>query len=193
MSSSSHRPEELGARLEFLERRLTLLERSLARLNAPAATDPPARFAEGVTHFPCDAAELRIANAFSLEYDEAGERFRWVGGETPLQFVVPNAPAAPGVWRLHFRPHHFVDLARMRLLVNDRLSEFVVVPGERDKQTVECPAPGGRGGATAFVLEGLAPVRPSEVDGTNDPRLLALRFYGLEHRALERAGRGAPS
>lgn len=193
MSSPMSRPEEPGPKLDFLERRVTLLERELARLGAALQQIVRGAHAKpGVLRFECDAAELRIAQAYSVEYDETGATFRWVGGEGPLQFVVPVSPPGPGRWTFHIRPHHHVDLASLRLTVDDRRVDFAARSDESGKVALACQILPGHGGSSVFLFEGLTSIRPSQSEGLSDTRLLAFRFYALEHQPLDGHSAGAP-
>jgi len=179
-------PKELPDRLDLLERRIVLIERALARI-AALAPGPDRQSLGRPVWFACDASDLRVVNAYPCEWDEDGAPFRWMSGLAPIQFVAPVPDRGPGFWRLHLLVHPNVDLGPLRVIVDDRVEPFVLRPGAPRGAFLECLARSPRGETTSLVLEGLRPIRPSEIDGAGDPRWIALGFYGIGFVPIDEA------
>src|SRR5262245_49460530 len=87
----------------------------------------PERLPTGsVVTVACDQPGVVISQKYPNEYDELNRKFCWIGGDGPIQIILPIAPAQPLHCRLRIQPHPRVDMGALRLISNDRKTDYSV-------------------------------------------------------------------
>lgn len=171
--------DELQKKVEFLEARLTLLERRLTSAAAGSNAMQDRLPAGAVVQVACDQPGVVISRKYPNEYDELNRKFCWIGGDGPIQIILPIAPAQPLQCRLRIQPHPRVDMRAMRLISNDRKTDYSMSLMEDvvdvSFHVLESAAP-----QIDILLADLQSVRPADLGENDDGRLLAARFFGAE-------------
>ncbi len=171
----------IAKKLEFMERRLTLLEHEVARLTGSAkaeavSSDPP----EPVVRIACDEPGLLISRGYQVERDELGSKFVWVGNEGPIQIVLPVIPREQLTCHLFVWPHPQVDLSRLRLTINDLPCDHEVSIVENGVSRISAPVNSPGASKINIGMAGVTSVRPCDISDLADDRFLAFEFFGAE-------------
>jgi hypothetical protein len=175
---------DLLGRLALLEARVSLLERRVRREEPSRATDAkPARSVAGPISYSVDHPELIISDAYEIERDDSGRLFCWVGGAERLQFVFPHAADLRQTCRVRLAPHPRVDLADLRVVVNDEGQNYLITRAADDLTQLEFGVDNVGAPNVNVLLLNLHGIRPGEIGENDDDRLLTARFYGAEFAA----------
>ncbi len=170
---------DINLKVEFLEARLTLLERRFTELTATSAlmdVSPPRS-----TSIVCNDPGLLVNRIYSLEHDESGQPFCWIGNNGPVQFLIPVASGFTVSCRLILQPHKAVDFSRLSIFANDRPYPYKVdTTTQSGKMIIEFHVPISGAPYLNVQLLDVSSVRPCEVGDGDDERLLMARFRDME-------------
>ena len=168
---------DLSSKVDFLEARLTLLERRIEALTSGDANVTPIT---GRRLLPCTQPGLIIARAYALEHTEVGEPFCWVGNDGPLQFLLPVAVRQSAPCRMILLPHPAVDFSRVEVIANDTRVPAAARALNGDKLSLEFEVPGTAAPHLNISLQNVASRRPCDLGENTDTRLLSARFFAIE-------------
>ena len=168
-----------AGKLDFLERRLTILEREVFDLKGLLAHvqlgPPPAKRIA----IECDAPGFAASQAYEVERAGSQKAFCWIGSPETVQLKLPFAPVVHSVCRIFLKKHESISFDRLKLFVNDAPTEYrVVKQDEYDAMVFSVQASARPHVEAAF--QGVDSIRPVDVGDGVDNRLLAFRFYGAE-------------
>lgn len=175
--------DDLLKKVAFLEARLTLLERKIMGESVGPEIAPDALPTGTVVQVACDQPGIVISRKYPNEYDELNRKFCWIGGEGPIQIILPMAPVQPLQCRLRMIPHPRVDMGQMQLISNDRHTDYDVRFTE-DVVDISFKVLASAASQIDILLADLKSVRPSDFGENDDERLLAARFFGAELVAM---------
>lgn len=171
--------DELHKQIAFLEARLTLLERKFTGAEPDSTAVPELLPMGALIQVACDQPGVVISQKYPNEYDELNRKFCWIGGDGPIQIILPIAPAQPLQCRLRIQPHPRVNMGAMQLISNDRKTDYSMSPME-DVVDVSFKVPASAARQIDILLADLKSVRPADFGENDDGRLLAARFFGAE-------------
>jgi hypothetical protein len=173
--------DRIAKKLEFMERRLTLLEHEVARLKAPStAVEPPAVSLEPIIKLSCDSPGVVISTCYQVERSVRGEKFVWVGNDGPIQIVLPIVPHDALTCRLFIWPHPKVDIANLRLNVNDLPCDHEISRLAGGLFQISMRIAMSAASKINIAIFGVTSVRPGDDGVSADSRLLAFEFFGAE-------------
>jgi hypothetical protein len=181
--------DRIAKKLEFMERRLTLLEHEIARLKAPLPAvepltappaAPPVAPHEPVIKLSCDSPGVIISTCYRVEHSAQGEKFVWVGNNGPIQIVLPIIPHEALTCRLFIWPHPNVDIANLRLTVNDLPCDHEISRIAGGLSQISMHVAMSAASKINITIFGVTSVRPCDDGVSADSRLLAFEFFGAE-------------
>jgi hypothetical protein len=164
--------------LELLEKRITILERQVARLSPQTAAPLPTRKKGDVVQLVCDDPGILYARAYPLEVDAKGRKFCWLGNDGPIQIVLPVAPTGPILCALLTFLHPRGSIRALRLFVNDAELPVSASMTEEGVVIITFTVPESHAAQLDVQLHNIPVVRPSDLGESADNRLLAIGFYG---------------
>jgi hypothetical protein len=167
--------------IELLEMRVSRLERIVAANSGGPGSN--AKLPCESIHYGMDDPRLVLFGAYALESAPNKMSFRWFGKDSLVQMVFPHGRAARQNVRLLVRAAAGVELAEVRVIVDELNIAPQLTPASGGLMYMSFQIPAAFGNQTEIQMKDV-PVASRKIPGMPDGRPLSFAVYKAEFSAV---------
>lgn len=164
----------------LLERRLTLLERTVSCLTKlPEVEEADGLFLNEIA-VAVDDPRIIYSGRYNFEANADGEKYLWLGGAGDIQLVLPVIAGRRAVCNLLLAPHPAVRIDDMMIYVDGKKCEYKLDRSASGGLTVAFQLDGSAGTAITVIIASVKSICPADLGENEDQRQLAFMFFGCK-------------